>query len=157
MMTSTDPKVSGEAFKKLIGSLVVNKPLPEFSDPQLLRSTWQKYAAISDKYNAPGKFTIFVGFEWTSAPDAQNLHRCVIFADKGPELPFTAFDSVDPKALRRYLEQQRKLGVDVIAVPHNANVSNGLMFSTKGMSGKPLTRDYAERRMANEPLNCSPT
>lgn len=54
--------------------------------------------------------------------------------------------------LWRYLEQQRKLGLDVIAVPHNGNVSNGLMFSSKDMSGKPLTQDYAERRMANEPL-----
>ncbi len=152
VMTNPDPKVSGAAFKKLIASLVVNKPLPEFSDPKLLRSTWQRYAAISDKYNAPGKFTTFVGFEWTSAPDNQNLHRCVIFADKGPEIPFTAFDSTDPEALWRYLEQQRKLGLDVIAIPHNGNVSNGLMFSTKDLSGKPLTRDYAERRMSNEPL-----
>ena len=61
-MTSTDPKVSGEAFKKLIGSLVVNKPVAEFSDPKMLRSTWEKYEAIADKYNDPGKFTAFVGF-----------------------------------------------------------------------------------------------
>ncbi len=88
MMTNPDPKVSGEAFKKLIGSTVVNKPLPEFSDPKLLRSSWEKYAAISDKYYKPGKFTTFVGFEWTSAPQFQNLHRCVIFADKGPAMPY---------------------------------------------------------------------
>jgi len=152
VMTNPDPKVSGVAFKKLIGSLVVNKPLPEFSDPKMLRSTWEKYAAISDKYYKPGKFTTFVGFEWTSAPQFQNLHRCVIFADKGPAMPYTAFDSLDPEDLWRYLEAQRKQGLDVIAVPHNGNVSNGLMFSTRDMSGKPLTRDYAERRMANEPL-----
>ena len=59
---------------------------------------------------------------------------------------------MDPEDLWRYLEAQRKLGLDVIAVPHNGNVSNGLMFSTRDMSGKPITRDYAERRMANEPL-----
>ena len=152
MMTKPDPKVSGEAFKKIGGSLIVNKPLPEFSDPKLLRSTWETYAAISDKYYKPGKFTTFVGFEWTSAPQFQNLHRCVIFADKGPAMPYTAFESVDPEDLWRYLEAQRKLGLDVIAVPHNGNVSNGLMFSTRDMSGKPITRDYAERRMANEPL-----
>ena len=50
------------------------------------------------------------------------------------------------------MKNQRKLGLDVIAVPHNGNISNGLMFSTRDMSGKPITRDYAERRMANEPL-----
>ena len=152
LMTSQDPAVSARAFHKLIGSTVANKPLPDFSDPALLRSAWTRYEAIAEKYNKPGQFTTFVGFEWTSAPDYQNLHRCVIFADKGPDQPFTAFDSLDPEELWRYLEKQRQQGLDVIAVPHNANASNGLMFSTKDMSGRPLTRDYAERRMANEPL-----
>ena len=152
LMTSQDPAVSAKAFQKLIGSTVANKPLPEFSDPALLRSAWARYVAIAEKYNKPGQFTAFVGFEWTSAPDYQNLHRCVIFADKGPDRPFAAFDSLDPEELWRYLEKQRQQGLDVIAVPHNSNASNGLMFSTKDMSGRPLTRDYAERRMANEPL-----
>ncbi|MGC1389172.1 MAG: DUF3604 domain-containing protein, partial [Steroidobacteraceae bacterium] len=152
VMTSADPKVSGQAFKKLLGSTMMNKPLPEFNDPTTLRSTWQTYSAIAEKYNQPGKFTTFVGFEWTSMPGGQNLHRCVIFADKGPEIPFTAFESQDAEQLWNYLEAQRKLGLDVIAVPHNGNVSNGLMFDTKDLSGSPLTADYARRRMANEPL-----
>ena len=67
-MTSTDPKVSGEAFTKLLGSTMVNKPIPEFNDPKLLRSAWDKYSAIPDKYYHPGKFTSFIGFEWTSMP-----------------------------------------------------------------------------------------
>jgi hypothetical protein len=152
IMTSTDPKVSGAAFQKLLGSTMVNKPIAEFNQPELLRSAWQAYSAAADKYYKPGKFTTFVGFEWTSMPQAQNLHRCVIFAGKGPDIPYTAFESVDPEDLWRYLDAQRKVGLDVIAVPHNGNVSNGLMFSTRDMSGKPPTRDYAERRMANEPL-----
>ena len=152
MMTSSDPKDSGAAFKKLIGSTVVNKPLPEFSDPKMLKSAWDTYSGIADKYYKPGKFTSFVAFEWTSAPQNQNLHRCVIFANKGPAMPFTSFDSQDPEQLWKYLENQRSQGIDVIAVPHNGNVSNGLMFDVKDLSGKPLTRDYAERRMANEPL-----
>jgi hypothetical protein len=152
IMTSNDPKVSAEAFRKLIGSTATNKPLPEFSDPKLLLSAWDKYAAIAEQYNRPGQFTSFVGFEWSSAPDYQNLHRCVVFADKGPAMPFSAFESLDPEELWRYLERQRQKGLDVIAVPHNGNASNGLMFSVKDMSGKPLTRDYADRRMANEPL-----
>jgi Protein of unknown function (DUF3604) len=151
-MTSTDPKVSSAAFTKLLGSTMVNKPIAEFNQPEVLKGTWQTYMAAADKYYQPGKFTTFVGFEWTSMPQAQNLHRCVIFQGKGPDIPYTAFESVDPEDLWRYLEAQRKLGLDVIAVPHNGNISNGLMFSTKDMSGRPLTRDYAERRMANEPL-----
>lgn len=152
MMSSKDPKVSGQAFMKLLGSTYANKPLAEFNDPQLLKSAWESYSAIPDKYYKPGKFTSFVGFEWTSAPQAQNLHRCVIFEGKGPGMPYTAFESVDPEDLWRYLEGQRKTGLDVIAVPHNGNISNGLMFAVKDMSGKPLTKDYAERRMMNEPL-----
>ena len=151
-MTSTDPKVSSAAFQKLLGSTMVNKPIAEFNQPEVLRSTWQAYSAAADKYYQPGKFTTFVGFEWTSMPQGQNLHRCVIFQGKGPDIPYTAFESVDPEDLWRYLEAQRKQGLAVIAVPHNGNVSNGLMFSTRDMSGKPLTRDYAERRMLNEPL-----
>lgn len=104
MMTNPDPKVSGAAFHKLIGSLTVNKPLPEFSDPKLLRSAWDAYAAIADKYYKPGKFTSFIGFEWTSAPQNQNLHRCVIFASKGPAMPFSALDSDNPEDLWKYLE-----------------------------------------------------
>ena len=152
MMTSNDPKVSAEAFKKLIGSTVTNKPLPEFSDRKLLTEAWQEYVAIAERHNAPGKFTTFIAYEWTSAPQFQNLHRCVIFADKGPELPFSAFDSLDPEKLWEYMEAQRAKGLEVLAVPHNGNASNGQMFNVQDMSGKPLTREYAERRMRNEPL-----
>ncbi len=152
VMTSNDPTIAAEAFKKLIGSTVSNKPLPEFTEAGMVRSAWATYAAAARKYDDPGKFTAFVGFEWTSAPEYQNLHRCVIFADQGPDVPYTAFESQDPEDLWRYLEAQRKLGHDVIAVPHNGNASNGLMFDVKDMSGRPLTREYAERRMANEPL-----
>jgi Protein of unknown function (DUF3604) len=152
MMMNPDPKIAAQAFLKLIGSTKTNHPLPEFSDPKMLSSTWQTYAAIADRYYRPGKFTTFVAYEWTSMPGGQNLHRCVIFADKGPAMPFSAFESQDPEDLWKNLEAQRKLGLDVIAVPHNGNISNGLMFDKKDMSGKPLTSDYAQRRMSNEPL-----
>ena len=69
-----------------------------------------------------------------------------------PAIPFSAFDSPDPENLWTYLENARKTGDDVIAVPHNANASNGLMFDTKTLSGKPITREYALRRNVNEPL-----
>jgi hypothetical protein len=151
-LTSTDPKVAAQSFIKLIGSTKSNKPLPEFSDPKVLRSAWETYSSMADKFYKPGTFTTFIAYEWTSMPGGQNLHRCVIFADKGPAIPFTAFESQDPEDLWRNLEAQRKLGLDVIAVPHNGNISNGLMFDKKDMSGKPLTSDYARRRMNNEPL-----
>jgi hypothetical protein len=156
-VNDNDPKVSGAAFAKVIATLG-GKPNPELSNPAYLKSGWQQLIDSAEKNYEPGKFTTFVGFEWTSAPVAegkkpQNLHRCVIFrGNKVPALPYSAFDSLDPEQLWGYLENARKTGDDVIAVPHNGNASNGLMFDTKTLTGKPITRDYAERRMANEPL-----
>jgi hypothetical protein len=156
--TSSDQKDIAKSFAGFIADMSANKPNPELNKPEVLKSAWQKEIQAADKYNNPGKFTTFVGYEWTSAPNnangnVQNLHRCVIFkGDKVPELPFSSFDSQDPEALWTYLENARKTGDDVIAVPHNGNVSNGLMFDTKTLSGKPITKEYAERRMANEPL-----
>jgi len=156
--TSTDQKDVAKSFGDFIKDMSANKPNPELNKPEVLRSAWQRVIDAANMYNKPGKFTALVGYEWTSAPNnennhSQNLHRCVIFkGDKVPDLPFTSFDSQDPEMLWTYLENARKTGSDVLAVPHNANVSNGLMFDTKTLSGKPLTREYAERRMTNEPL-----
>jgi len=152
MMTSQDPQMSGQAFKKLIGSTVQNQPIPELNDPTLVKAAWDEYAKYADEYYRPGRLTTFVGFEWTSAPQFQNLHRCVIFKDEGPATPFSAFDSEDPEKLWAWMDAQRQGGRDVIAIPHNGNVSNGMMFDAeKTFTGKPLTRDYAERRMSHEP------
>jgi hypothetical protein len=156
--TSKDQKDVAKSFADFVAAMSANKPDPELNKPEVIKSAWQRVIAAANKYNQPGKFTALVGYEWTSAPNdknnhAQNLHRCVIFkGDKVPELPFTSFDSQDPEDLWTYLENARKTGSDVLAVPHNGNVSNGLMFDTKTLSGKPLTKEYAERRIFNEPL-----
>jgi hypothetical protein len=157
MLTSTDPKVSGAAFARLIASLKPGGAIPDFANPRLVGSNWAKVVAAADQFYRPGKFTTFSAFEWTSAPlkDGklpQNLHRCVIFrGSKVPGLPYSTLDSDNPEDLWTYLEKARETGDDVIAIPHNGNASNGLMFDTKILSGQPLTREYAERRIANEP------
>jgi hypothetical protein len=157
-VNDNDPKISGGAYARIVGGVVSGKPDPELNDPVYLKSGWQQLIDAAERNYEPGKFTTFVGFEWTSAPLAegkhpQNLHRCVIFrGNRVPATPFSAFDSPDPEQLWSYLENARKTGDDVIAVPHNGNASNGLMFDNKTLSGKPITRDYAERRIANEPL-----
>jgi len=157
--TDTSAQTVANNFHQLGQELFGNKPNPDFIKPELQQTFWKKIIDAADKYNRPGRFTTFVGYEWTSAPlrpggqGGQNLHRCVIFkGDKVPAVPFSAFDSPDPENLWTYLENARKHGDDVIAVPHNGNASNGLMFDTKTLSGKPITREYAERRMVNEPL-----
>jgi len=157
--TDTNAKAVGLNFQLLARQIAQNKPNPDFIKPEEQKIFWRKIINAANKYNNPGKFTTFCAYEWTSAPirasgqGPQNLHRCVIFrGDKVPEIPFSSFDSDDPENLWTFLENARKSGDDVIAVPHNGNASNGLMFDTKTLSGKPITKEYAERRMANEPL-----
>ncbi|HEV8506047.1 MAG TPA: DUF3604 domain-containing protein, partial [Chitinophagaceae bacterium] len=156
--TSKDQKDVAKSFRDFIADLSANRSNPELNKPEVIKSAWQRVINAADTYNKPGKFTALVGYEWTSAPNnannhSQNLHRCVIFkGDKVPGIPFTSLDSQDPENLWTYLENARKTGSDVLAVPHNGNVSNGLMFDTKTLSGKQLTKEYAERRMTNEPL-----
>jgi len=157
--TDTNAKAVGLNFQLLARQIAQNKPNPDFIKPEEQKIFWRKIINAANKYNNPGKFTTFCAYEWTSAPirasgqGPQNLHRCVIFkGDKVPEIPFSSFDSDDPENLWTFLENARKSADDVIAVPHNGNASNGLMFDTKTLSGKPITKEYAERRMANEPL-----
>src|SRR5215469_13370410 len=157
-INANDPKISAATFAKIIEGVLSGKPNAELNNPAYLKSGWQQVIDAAEKNYEPGKFTTFIGFEWTSAPLAegkkpQNLHRCVIFrGNKVPAAVFSTFDSLDPEQLWTYLENARKTGDDVIAIPHNGNASNGLMFDTKTLTGKPITRDYAERRIANEPL-----
>jgi hypothetical protein len=152
-LNDPDPAARFALFRKLVGLAEANNRIDEFEKPELLQSLWKRYSAVADAHNAPGKFTAFVAYEWTSAPGNQNLHRCVIFKGKGPEIPFTSLDSMDPEALWTYLERQRELGLQVVAIPHNGNISNGLMFDgEKTYAGATITKPYAERRMRNEPL-----
>lgn len=127
------------------------------------KSVWQKVTANADKFNVPGVFTAFIGFEWSSwgAPDDNtlmgNLHRNVVFKDGAQKankiLPFSAFDSLDPEDSWHFVElYQKNTGGDVIAIPHNGNVSNGQMFSHKNYEGSPLTQEYARKRSYWEPI-----
>ena len=130
---------------------------PRFEDPKVNRTIWDSVVDIASKYNEPGTFTAFNGYEWTSAPNGNNLHRVVIFRD-GPDrvkqiMPFSAFDSVEPEKLWEFLASyEKKTGGQVLAIPHNPNISNGLMFAETMSNGKPLTRQYAEQRALWEPL-----
>ena len=121
------------------------------------RSIWVDFVEKAETYNEPGRFTAMTGFEWTSTPNGDNLHRVVIQrdgADKTSQtLPYSQFDSADPEDLWKYLAAyEQKTGGQAIAIPHNGNLSNGLMFARTTFTGQAMTRDYAERRMRWEPL-----
>jgi len=125
--------------------------------PELMAEMWQKEIAAAEKYNQPGLFTAFIGYEWTSMPDGNNLHRNVIFRDGGDKagqvVPFSQYDSFDPEDLWKWMQAyEEKTGGRLLAIPHNGNLSNGLMFDDVTYTGKPLTKDYALRRQKWEPV-----
>ena len=126
--------------------------LTENLDKDVLRSTWQRVIDSAERFNQPGEFTTFAAYEYTSAYGG-NLHRNVIFADQAtPAIPFSRVDSINPEDLWDWMDQQRAEGYESLAIPHNMNASNGLMFALETFDGEPLDADYAEQRMRNEPL-----
>jgi hypothetical protein len=125
---------------------------------ELSKTMWQRETEAAEKYNTPGLFTAMIGFEWTSMPNGNNLHRNVIFRDGKDKadkiIPFSQYNSFDPEDLWKWMaDYERNTGGKLLAIPHNGNLSSGLMFDdvTFG-SKKPLDRDYAERRQKWEPL-----
>jgi hypothetical protein len=131
-------------------------------DGPMYRASWDKTIAAAEQYNEPGRFTAFIGYEWTSqVPPGQNLHRVVVYkdgADKASQtVPATTYPpqgSTDPEYLWSLLQvYEDTTGGDLLAIAHNGNLSNGLMFPlTNHVDNKPVTREYAETRALWEPL-----
>ena len=151
---------SRDAFQKWLSDAVTKNKDP-IDNPKMMRSVWEREIGFADEYNEPGKFTALIGFEWTSIATMQapgNLHRVVIFKDgvdkAGQVLPFSTFDSYDPEDLWDYMAKyEEKTGGTVLAIAHNGNVSNGLMFPVeKRLNGKALDKNYIETRIQYEPL-----
>ena len=119
---------------------------------------WQKATAAAEEFNEPGLFTAFIGFEWTAAPNGNNLHRNVIFRDGKDKadtiVPMSAYDSSNPEDLWTWMEKyEATTGGQLLAIPHNGNLSNGLMFDDITLeSKKPISAEYAKRRQKFERL-----
>ena len=136
-------------------SMIDGKPIKELLSPEVAGSVWKENNAIADKANQPGKFTAFCSYEWTSTPDNRNMHRNVFFKDcaKVPELPFSSIDSVAPEDLWSWMDGQRRAGNELLAISHNANLSDGIMFPMEvDFKGRPIDRAWAESRDRNERL-----
>jgi len=134
------------------------KPItnPTISGP-IMKSVWEEYTKTAEQFNEPGRFTAMIGYEWTSVPGGNNLHRNVLFRDNKDKadqmIPFNAWQSEDPEKLWEWMARyEEKTGGKVLAIPHNGNLSNGRMFEPVDFAGKPLSRDYAERRARWEVL-----
>lgn len=121
---------------------------------KIMADAWHQIIDSAQRNYHPGRFTTFIGYEWTSMPNHNNLHRNVIYrGSKVPAIPFTSVDSQDPRDLWTALEKQRAAGMANLAIPHNGNLSGGLMYSPLQFDGTPMDAKYAKRRMRNEPVS----
>lgn len=156
-MLNAGGDIAFKATMEMIQGVAKNSLPAEMLDKKLFRTQWEKHTAIADKYDEPGKFTSFQGYEWTSHPGGNNLHRVVIFRDKADKvnqiIPFSSFDSENPEDLWKWMQAyEENTGGSILAIPHNGNLSSGTMFDLNTLKGKPFSKAYAESRMRWEPL-----
>lgn len=122
------------------------------------KSSWERIVAAAEAHYVPGAFTSFIGFEWSPAPGGSNLHRVLVFRDGAERarkvFPISAYDTTDPEEVWDWMEAYEKAtGGRILAIPHNGNLSNGLMFDDVTLTEKkPFDETYALRRMKFEPL-----
>jgi hypothetical protein len=125
------------------------------------RSAWRETIKAADEANDPGRFTAFIGYEWTSNTGGNNLHRNVIFRDNGDKAsrvePFTVYPplgSDNPRDLWKWMAAyEEKTGGSVLAIAHNGNLSNGRMFPIiESFTGRPVDLEYAQTRAKWERL-----
>jgi hypothetical protein len=134
-----------------------NTPEILLSD-EFASSIWEKVATTADRFNDPGRFTAIIGYEWTSTSEGNNLHRNVLYRDGAnlakQVLPFTVVESDNPEDLWKWMEgYESKTGGRMLAIPHNGNLSNGIMFPDRNpATNRRLTKAYAVNRMRWEPL-----
>ncbi len=142
-------------YLQLGTSMIQMKPIAALVDPSVSGTVWKSNNAAADAANEPGKFTAFCAYEWTSTPRYSNMHRNVFFRDcaKVPEMPFSSLDSQSPEDLWNWMDGQRKQGNELLAISHNANLSNGIMYPTDvDFKGRPIDKAWAESRDRNEHL-----
>ena len=153
-LKSGDKKTQFATLMEIVGAL--NKKDPPFDTIKITKNAWKEYTALADRYNEPGRFSAIIGYEYTSR-GGYNLHRNVLFRGDASvanqTLPFSQFDSQNPEDLWKALDKfEQKTGADVLAIPHNGNLSNGLMFSVESNDGKPYSKELAALRAKMEPL-----
>ena len=127
------------------------------NSPPFKKYVWQTVVAKAEAFNDPGVFTAFIGYEWSSGRGGGNMHRVVLFRDGAERtkqlIPFSSFDGDRPRELWQFMQNyERTTGGQVIAIPHNPNVSAGLMFSLADSDGNAMTTEYARDRARWEPL-----
>ncbi len=153
LTSGDDDRVFATAMEIVVS---LSKPDAPIKSDKAVRNAWHAYTALADRYNDPGRFSAIIGFEYTTM-GGNNLHRNVLFRGDATEadrlVPFSQFDSQNPEDLWKFLDRfQKDTGAEVLAIPHNGNLSNGRMFSVETFNGKPLSRELAELRASLEPI-----
>ncbi|MDC0172819.1 DUF3604 domain-containing protein [Gammaproteobacteria bacterium] len=121
----------------------------------VVRNAWEDTIDAAEQFNAPGSFTTFAAYEYTtSSADMGNLHRNVIFkgTERLPREPFSRAHSNNPEDLWSWMDELRSKGVESLAIPHNSNGSNGEMFKVTDWNDNPFDETYVKTRIRNEPL-----
>jgi len=142
--------------KAISSALAVEPGSPAF------KSTWERIVKAAEDYNDPGHFTAFIGYEWTSLVNTgDNLHRVVIYRDDASRAlahePYTTMaplGSPDPVDLWKWMANYEvQSGGDIMAIAHNGNMSNGIMFPVKQQyTGRKIDKKYVSERILREPL-----
>ncbi len=159
-MMHESPEQSQLAIAELI-TAAANGTVPEaLADPEQAaentKDIWNTHLEMLDRYNDPGTFTAIAGFEWTRMPDGNNLHRVVMYRDGSERtsqtLPFPGLSTTAEQLWDYMAAYEQETGGQVLAIPHNSNLSNGLMFEMTMPDGSPMTAEYATKRAAAEPV-----
>ena len=126
---------------------------PFFAGSETVNSAWQVVIDAAEEHNDPGRFTAFVAFEWSGAPQGANLHRNVIYRDAHvPDAPVSYIDINREDGLWKWMAEQEENGIKALAIPHNSNASKGMMFPSMNAAGSPIDLEYAQTRQHFEPL-----
>ena len=148
-----------QATMEVINAFSQGKVPAVVLDRTFQQTVWDDYIDIAERYNEPGRFTTIIGYEWTSTENGNNLHRNVLYRDGGERarrmVPYTTAESFNPEDLWKWMARyEETTGGQVLALAHNGNMSNGIMFpvETNPATGKALSGDYAKQRARWEPL-----
>ncbi len=156
MIMAGGKEAFGAAWEIIRANSEKKIPAP-WRNPAVVGSAWERHVKMTEKYNDPGRFTAFNGYEYTSMPEGDNLHRNVVFRDGADKilqtLPFSGLDSENPEDLWKVLATyEEKTGGHALVIPHNPNLSGGRMFAVVDTFDKPFTARYAEERARWEVL-----
>lgn len=146
------PRNRRAAWNKINKSFRDRVGLPALMQDAVVEPAWKALVDLANEQNEPGVFSAMIGFEYTTNPGGRNLHRNVLFRDANvPTRPFSAMDSGNPEDLWRWMDRARAAGQDALAIPHNANGSDGWMFARTRFDRRPIDSEWIALRSRNEP------